>query len=61
MTINFQDDETFELTSNLIFTPTAEENLKQATCKAWNDVMEEPIEDIIDLDVKCKIHFQLRM
>ena len=52
--IIWKDDETFESVSKLTFTPTHEENEKEISCQAINDVMDEPLEDKADLFVECE-------
>ena len=52
--IILKDDETFESVSKLTFTPSHEENGKEVSCQAINDVMDEAFEDRADLFVECE-------
>ena len=58
--IIWKDDETFESVSKLTFTPTHEENEKEVSCQAINDVMDEPLEDKADLFVECEVFYDER-
>ena len=49
-----QDDETFQTTSMLTFTPSKADNEMEITCQALNDVMEEASEDTAELNILCK-------
>jgi hypothetical protein len=49
-----KDDETFESVSKFTFTPSHEENEKEVSCQAINDVMDEALEDKDVLFVECE-------
>eukprot|EP00092_Neocalanus_flemingeri_P009188 GFUD01009889.1.p1 GENE.GFUD01009889.1~~GFUD01009889.1.p1 ORF type:complete len:1498 (+),score=504.87 GFUD01009889.1:68-4561(+) len=46
------DDETFESISKMMFTPSSEENTKEVSCQAINDIMDEALEDRAELIIE---------
>ena len=55
ITIVEEDSDTLEVISYVSFTAAKDLNNADVSCHAINEVMREPITDIVALDIMCKI------